>query len=92
MSRPIEQERKNIYFDLKKAKDLYLRNNPIVKSFTTKDLHDAYLKANPNNYISYQTFINWDKKGFKQLEAFMSITKIVGAKSIDALLTVPKQN
>ena len=90
MARPIEQEREKPYFDLQKAKELYLRNNPSVKTFTIKDLHDAYLKANPNNYISYQTFINWDKKGFKQLEAFMSITKIVGAKSIDALLTVPK--
>ena len=90
MSRPIEQERTKPYFDLQKAKELYLRNNPSVKTFTIKGLHEAYLKANPNNYISYQTFINWDKKGFKQLEAFMSITKIVGAKSIDVLLTVPK--
>ena len=61
MARPIEQERTKPYFDLQKAKELYLRNNPSVKTFTIKDLHGAYLKENPNNYISYQTFINWDK-------------------------------
>lgn len=90
MARPREQKRTNTYFDVKKACEIYLKNNPSIKTFSISDLHKAYLKANPENYVSYQTFINWNKKGFKQLEVFISIAKIVGSDTIDNLLTKPE--
>lgn len=90
MARPRLKERTSTYFDVKKACEIYLKNNTNVKSFNIVDLHKAYLKANPNNYVSYQTFINWNKKGFKQLEVFISISKIVGCTMCD-LLTKPKK-
>lgn len=90
MARPREQDRTGVYFNVDKACKIYLQNNPSVKTFSIVDLHKAYLKANPNEYVSYQTFINWNKKGFKQLEVFISISKIVGCTMCD-LLTKPKK-
>jgi hypothetical protein len=87
--RPRTQERVRPYIDLKKACDIYLNKNPDLKSFSLADLHKLYLKKNPKNYVSYQTFVNWRKKGFDQISAFDSIAKIVGLDSFSELITRP---
>ena len=88
-TRPRGIDRDKPYIDLEKACRIYLEKNPHIKRFNIVDLHKLYIKRNPNNKVSYQTFINYNKRGFNQMHAFTSIAKIVGLDSFDDLITIP---
>ena len=88
MARPREQKRTEPYIDLVKACELIKKHNGF-NSYVIRDLHNDYLKENPDDYVSYQTFINWNKKIFKQLKVWIWIAKKSGRNLID-IITIPE--
>ena len=92
MARLRSEKRTGVYIDMKKACAIYLKNNPSVKSYRMADLHKDYLRHNPKEYISYRTFISWNKKGSNQIKALIELKDIVGSNTIDELIKKPDTN